>query len=131
MICPPRIPLLALFAGIALSSCGTTSNAVHLEKKDAGRRITLSQGGELVVVLQGNISTGFQWEVASIDKGVLRQSARPAFEAYSDADGSGGDFTMRFQGVAPGETTLKLIYRRPFEPDEPPIENYQVTVRVE
>ena len=124
------ISLLA-FAIIPLASCGTIPGSVRVEKEDAGRTVVLSPGGELVVVLQGNLSTGYQWEVASIDKNVLRQSARPVFEPYSSNDGSPGNFTMRYQGVKPGETTLKLIYRRPFEPDEPPAGSYEITVRVQ
>ncbi|MBM4429116.1 MAG: protease inhibitor I42 family protein, partial [Chloroflexi bacterium] len=43
---------------------------------------------------------------------------------------SPGKMTLRFTGVAAGQTALKLIYHRSFEKDVPPVKTFEVTVVV-
>jgi predicted secreted protein len=54
----------------------------------------------------------------------------PDFEPDSDALGSGGKVTLRFEAAAPGQTVLHLDYYRPFEAEEPPLQTFEVTVQV-
>ena len=101
-----------------------------LTEADAGRSIKLRVGDKLEVTLPGNPTTGFQWEVGSVDTSVLKPIGKPEYKSSSNALGSGGQFTFRFEAVAPGQTTLQLIYHRPFEKDTPPAQTFEVTVTV-
>ena len=101
-----------------------------LTEADAGSSSELRVGDKLEVTLPGSPTTGFQWEIGSVDTSILRPTGEPEFKSSSDALGSGGQFAFRFKAVAPGQTTLKLIYHRPFEKDTPPAQTFEVTATV-
>jgi len=102
----------------------------QLTEADDGRTIELRVGGKLEVALEGNPTTGFQWEVGGGDTSIITLSGEPEFKPSSDALGAGGKFTLRFEAAAVGQTMLKLIYHRPFEKDAPPSRTFEVTVCV-
>ena len=113
----------------ALSACGA-DNEVKLAAGDDGSQVELNAGQTLVVSLEGNPTTGFTWEAAELDEQVLRQVGEAEFKPDSDAIGSGGVQTLRFETVDSGQTTLNLIYRRPWEEDVEPAETFSVQVVV-
>jgi inhibitor of cysteine peptidase len=98
---------------------------------DAGKQIALNTGESFDVVLAGNPTTGYQWEVDSLDTSVVKQVGAATYEPSGTAMGSGGQFTFQLQAVARGETPLKLIYHRPFEKKTPPVQAYEVTLIVQ
>ncbi len=97
---------------------------------EAGKQVALSVGESFSVVLTGNPTTGYQWELASLDTSIVKQVGAAAYEPSGTAMGSGGQFTFQFKTVAAGQTTLKLIYHRPFEKKTPPLETCEVTLIV-
>ena len=101
-----------------------------LSAQDNGSTITLEVGQQLDISLVANPTTGYQWEVASGDSAVLKQMGEPEYKADSAALGSGGTMTFHFVAVAPGQTTLKLIYHRTFEKDTPPLKAFEITAVV-
>ena len=117
-----------------LTACGApatpAASSQSLTEADAGRSIGLRVGDKLEVTLPGNPTTGFQWEVGSLDTSVLKPIGEPEYKPSSNALGSGGQFTFHFEAVTPGQTTLQLIYHRPFEKDTPPAQTFEVTVTV-
>lgn len=127
------ILLLALAVGVA--ACGGSGDddeerGVRVDDEDAGSIVRLAPGETLVVELDGNPSTGYNWFVESIDETVLRQSGEREFEAERDLTGSPGIVTLRFTAVAAGTTTLELAYYRDFEPGVPPVRTFQIAVEV-
>jgi inhibitor of cysteine peptidase len=96
---------------------------------DDGTSVALDVGDRLIVTLEGNPTTGFTWEVDGTVPANLVQLGQPLFVADSDAIGSGGTFTFRFEAVASGSGTLRLIYHRPFETVAPE-DSFEVTVTV-
>lgn len=121
--------LISCLVLLALAACGSGSE-VKLEEGDDGSQVELAGGQTLVVRLEGNPTTGYTWETAEIDQKVLRQVGEPQFEADSDAAGSAGVQTLRFETVTSGSTTLKLVYARPWEEGLPPQETFTVQVKV-
>lgn len=113
-------------AACALPASGTTS----LTAKDAGSTIQIKQGDIVQVALNGNPTTGFTWEALPGSEGLVQQG-EAEFKPDSNALGSGGNMTLQFKAVRPGTTVLKLIYHRPFEPNVPPLQSFEVTVVVE
>jgi inhibitor of cysteine peptidase len=103
---------------------------VTLGEKDAGRTVELRAGQALEITLPGNPTTGYLWEVASVDAAVLKAVGEPQFKADSSAVGSGGQITLRFEAASAGQTALQLIYHRSFEKDVPPAKTFEVTVVV-
>ena len=103
---------------------------IELSEKDVGSSVELRPGDMLEVVLDGNPTTGYVWEMASGDTAVVKPVGEPEFKAETDAIGSGGKVTLQFEAVALGKTVLQLIYHRTFEKDVSPIKTFEVTVVV-
>ncbi len=124
-----RIILMFGLLLTALSACGPAKE-VKLDAGDDGSQVELTAGQTLIVSLKGNPTTGYTWEAAELDEQVLRQVEEAEFKPESDAIGSGGVQTLRFETVNSGQTTLKLVYRRPWEEDVEPAETFSVQVVV-
>lgn len=106
---------------------------VVLGADDDGMVIELNAGQALVVTLESNPTTGYSWEVSEVDNTVLVQMGEPEFkEASAEGEevvGAGGTETFYFASAA-GETTLTLVYHRPWEEDVDPLEIFSVEVVV-
>jgi len=107
-------------------------NEIWVSEPDNGRQIEIREGQVLVVGLEGNLSTGYGWEIEEMGQ-TLRQVGSVKVESLSQPPGAlGGKFEpvspllgapdrqiLRFEPVAAGWTSLKLVYRRPWEKVEP------------
>ena len=99
-----------------------------LTEADAGKIIDLKQGDILTVTLEGNITTGYNWEMLPQSPAILQQIGEPEAVPDSKAPGAGGKITFKFQAVKTGQAGLKLIYHRSFETDVPPEKTFEVTI---
>lgn len=116
-------------------------DAVPTEAVQAKRdgETVLAVGQVLAVSLEGNPSTGYTWEVDADGTPQLALVPSPADTETSVADGDGapppvGSPVVRqwhFEAVQPGTTTLRLVYRRPWEKDVAPVEQAEFQVTVE
>lgn len=113
---------------LALTAC--SSNAVKIGADANGQTIELAAGQKLVLSLESNPTTGFDWEVSEIDEAVIKQSGESEFKSESDLLGAGGVRTFTFEAVAAGTSTLKLVYHRSWEKDIPPEQEFTVTINV-
>jgi len=112
-------------------TCSSSArNQVKLSEKNAMSRVEIYIGDTLEVVLKGNPTTGYIWEVDYVDSAILRQVGKTEFKADRKARGSGGKIIMRFEALTRGQTLLKLIYHRPFEKDIQPIRTFEAAVAV-
>jgi inhibitor of cysteine peptidase len=104
-----------------------------LGAEDNGSQVELNTGQVLEVTLESNPTTGYSWEVTEVDEAVLTQIGEVEFqEAPAEGEplvGGGGTETLRFAS-ATGETTLTLVYHRPWEKDVEPLETFTVQVVV-
>lgn len=120
---------LALVVGGFPAAAGpTTVTEINVSAVDAGGRIELDNSHVLVVNLESNPSTGYAWYVESRDEKVLEQVGDFALKA-ADKIGAPGMQILRFQGIASGQTTLNLVYRRPWE-DVKPEKTFSLEVTV-
>ena len=127
--------VVVLLFVLALPACGPTdgggaSKEVKLTKKEAGESVEVAKGGTLEITLEGNPTTGYTWEVESVDDKVLKQEGEPDSKPDSDAVGAGGMMTLKFKAEGTGKTDLKLVYHRSWEKDEAPAETFEVSVTV-
>ncbi len=99
-----------------------------------GSQMELASGQELEVTLESNPTTGCSWEVVEVDKAVLTQVGDAEFRETPKEDeqmvGVGGTETFCF-AASTGETTLTLVYHRPWEKDVEPLETFTVRVTVQ
>ena len=125
--------ILALIAGLAFVVAqpgGHQPTTVTLGEAQAGSQSSLYIGDMLQVNLEGNPSTGYTWSVEALDATVLRMIGEPEFHPASSALGASGTLTYQFEAVGAGQTTLKLIYSRPFEKGVAPIKTFTASVLV-
>jgi inhibitor of cysteine peptidase len=106
---------------------------VVLGAADNGSQVDLSSGQVLAITLESNPTTGYRWELSQVDEAVLSQVGEAEFrKAPTEGEqvvGAGGTETLRF-AAATGETTLTLVYHRPWEEDVEPLETFTVQVVV-
>jgi len=106
---------------------------IVLSTADNGSQVELTSGQVLEVTLESNPTTGYSWEVSEVDETVLTQLGEAEFrQAPAEGEpvtGAGGTETFRFAS-ATGETTLTLVYHRPWEKDVEPLETFSVQVVV-
>ena len=123
------------FAAVLCAGCPTQLPApttLTVTEKDAGQTVQLAVGGKLVVNLNGNVTTGYNWEVRAVDAAVIK----PTGSSYKQNDappgmvGVPGVQSLAFVAVAPGQTTLQLAYSRPWEKGAAPAQTFQVSVSV-
>jgi predicted secreted protein len=107
---------------------------VDVNEQDDGGQVALEQGQILVVTLESNPSTGYQWEVVEEPNSIIEQVGEVEFVQSEQGDppivGAGGWEIFRFKAVTAGQLTLKLIYRRPWETDVEPLSTFSIEITV-
>ncbi len=95
-------------------------------------RRVLEEGEAFEIALAGNPTTGYVWEVTEIDEQIVQQTAEEyildPYEGEFPPLGLGGTYVFRFRAVGSGQTTLKLVYHRPWEKDVEPLKTYIVEI---
>ncbi len=127
---------LALIAAILLGmvACSPVpSSSLSVGAADSGKQVTLAVGGILTITLESNITTGYSWnENATIsDRTVVNQTSHKYQPPANQIPGAGGQEVWTFTGLAPGNATISMEYKRPFEPNNPPANTFNVTVIVQ
>ncbi|NQE87276.1 protease inhibitor I42 family protein [Nocardia terpenica] len=143
-----RTPLLMVAFGVALAAGGT--NAVAWADPAAGpavatpisepmivgtdadgQTVTLTVGQELAIALPDNPSTGYRWQLADFDQGVMHQEGDPQFRPTNIMPGSPGTSVWTFTASAPGNTRLDLVSLPPaWQPGTPPPQHFSVNASV-
>ena len=113
----------SVLALLLISGCANQPAAISAGIEQSGQAIRMQVGQQLAVTLPSNPSTGYRWEVETIDEGLLRQQGEPEYQALESAanalPGEGGTETFRFEALGMGEAPLRLFYRRPSDEGEP------------
>lgn len=102
---------------------------LQLNNNDNSRAVTVKCGQLFEISLKGNPTTGYTWEVSPpFDDHLLSQVGALEFKPDSALLGAPGIQVFRFKTLKKGETTLKLVYRRPWEKDVPPLDTFTIKV---
>jgi inhibitor of cysteine peptidase len=122
-----------LLAVLMLTACN--GKTIKISADDNGSTVSMKSGETLFISIDGNPTTGYTWEVDSVDQNILQLVGEAEYAQDSNLNskkaGVGGTYKFKFTAVSAGSTTLKLKYWRTFEPDNPPIETFEVTVNVQ
>jgi len=116
-----------LISLVLFSGCG--GGDVEISAEDNGSQVTLAVGQTLVLSLESNPTTGYEWEMAEMDEAILKETLHEYKSYWVFLIGSGGKDIWRFRAEAEGKTTLTLNYRRSWEEAEP-IQTFSVEVVV-
>ena len=86
----------------------------YLDERNNGDVVNAMAGGKIVLSLGGNPSTGYHWEIKTIDTSVLRAEGDPQFISESTAVGAPGVYVWTFDVLrADVSTQLALVYLAP------------------
>jgi len=118
--------IILIIMSVAAFSAAKSPVKITEDNKDS--TVEMRVGELLEVTLIGNPSTGYMWDVASVNPNILKPIEQLEFQGDSKAIGAPGKLTLRFEATRPGKTPLKLIYHRPWEKNIEPIDTFEVTV---
>ena len=125
-----KFTFIAVFIVLLLTLAACGGPVAKLDQADNGTSLDLKTGETFTVSLEGNPTTGYSWEVAGIEPAVVALVGEPDYKSDSNLIGSGGMFKFTFKAAAPGTSSVKLVYHRPWEEDVEPLEVFEVTVNV-
>ncbi len=117
-------------AGCSQFGAGAQGDAHELTEEDSGSTIQLREGERIIVKLPGNLTTGYSWEVEQMEAALLAQVGEREYDRDSKLIGAGEINTFTFEATGQGQSLLRLIYHRPFEPDAAPEKVFELTVVV-
>ena len=125
-----RIARLVILWGVLalMAGCGPRQN--KLTMADNGTNRDIGVGGQIIVELNGNPSTGYTWEAKDLDVGILQQVGTGFKSSNPGMVGAGGTLTLTFKALKAGVTTLTLVYHRPWEKDVKPLSTFVVTITI-
>lgn len=107
---------IALF--VALSSAAAIAcngPLVNVGAAGKGKSVTLRHGQWLVVSLKGNATTGYAWKIRSSGRASVLKSHGAKYVPSPNPThlvGKGGVYKLRFEALARGTTSIKLVYAR-------------------
>ena len=96
-----------------------------------GKAVELARGAHLVVALEGNPSTGFDWKATeALPAQLTAESDSLESTAASGVVGAGGLRVFTYTTTAAGTGVLDLEYVRAWEKGVPPQHTFRLTVIV-
>ena len=128
-----RILFVIVLAAVLVPTAGCGSKQIEVTSVDNGKNIKVKVGEQIVVVLEGNPSTGYIWEAKDLDASMIQQVGETEFKSSNSNPGfagAGGTLTLKFRALKVGTTSLTLVYHRPWETDVKPISSFVITINV-
>lgn len=126
----PRVSvrLIATVAIVLLAACAEQPATRTVTAAQSGTSVELRVGDTLVVALDGNPTTGFDWALVGSVTPPLELAER-TFTPSGTALGAPGTVSYRFKAAAPGTTRIVMTYSRSWE-SVPPDRTFELAVRV-
>lgn len=123
--------LLVFFAFIKCAS--PDINKPGIDEKDNSNNVIYKANTQFSIVLEGNLSTGYSWEIASIDTTKVMQVGN--YEYIPNPNdrmlvGAPGKFVFKFKTLSKGSSLLKFYYLRPWEKGIAPIDTFEKNINI-
>lgn len=118
-----------LLAAIICIPALCQATEINLDSSHCGSDQALKTGDSLTLSLPANPTTGYAWQAVQIPA-QLNKANEPAYRPDSTMIGSGGTTIYRFGMIATGKGKLSLVYKRPWEKDQPPVKNCDINIVV-
>jgi inhibitor of cysteine peptidase len=116
---------------LVLLGCGSTPKELSLDASYSGKEVEIAVGGSLVVTLESNPSTGFEWGLTSISDEAVLELVDHKFESGgTSAIGAPGNEVWTFNALKKGKSTLSMEYTQPWAQGAEPAKTFVLTVDV-
>ena len=119
-----------LFVGVTLFLLTACASTQMVDQTMNGASVELKKGQLMVLKLPSNPTTGYDWEIVSIDPSMIKQSGEMTYKSDSKLAGSAGVDTWTFEGGSSGTTRLILVYHRSWEKDVEPLQVFNLDIVV-
>jgi len=126
---------------VFLSGCGATEwklkgessqgTMLTLTRADNGKYITMQVNDHLIVSLDENFTTGFQWALDSSGGDWVKLQASEYIPAAGSGIGGGGQRVLTFKAQQAGTGRLQLKLWREWEGEQSIVERFTVTLQVQ
>lgn len=123
------VKYLLLMIAIVTSPALCQATEINIDSKQCGTNQALKAGDILTLSLSANPTTGYAWQVVQIPA-QLNITGEAAYHPDSSMIGSGGTTIYRFGIIATGKGKLSLVYKRPWEKNQAPVKNCDITIVV-
>jgi len=126
LICTIAAVLLCLVA------CASLPKEVSVDESYSGKEVALAVGGSLIVTLDSNATTGFEWELTEISDEAVLGLESSEFQPPEDTGvvGAPGKEIWTFNALKKGESCISMEYSQPWEGGTKAAETFDLTVVV-
>jgi inhibitor of cysteine peptidase len=122
-----RLLVSVVASAVLLVAC---SNDLTVTDEENGQTVQVEVGQTLVLELVENQSTGYLWNVTEEPDDRVLSLLDDDYEVDSDAEGSGGVHTWRYEAVAPGSTSISMENYFQTEPEKQGMDPFSIEVVV-
>lgn len=134
--------VLVVCVGVALVGSGCVNSAkeprgelemseIVIVQSDQGKTFEARQGDSILIRLAENPTTGYRWEVDVADDRIIALQDSDYTEAPGAGIGGGGTRTFTFKAQSPGTVQVRLKLMRKWKPEDPALDRFEVTIRVQ
>ena len=95
------------------------------------KTVAVPAGKAFDIVLKGNATTGFEWQVEKIDGDAVKQTGKVDYvsdKSPEDSVGVGGTFVFHFKVTEAAKTKIRLVHVRPWEKDKSRAKTFEVVI---
>lgn len=105
-------------------------STIQIIPSDQGGTFTANLGDMIVIRLEENLTTGYQWEIALIDNQIVELVDSDYSPIPTAGVGSGGTRTTRFIAKSSGSGQIQLRLRRSWEPIDAAVAHFAINIQV-
>lgn len=98
--------------------------------QDQGHILEAHPSDMIVFRLEENLTTGYGWEVETVEGPVVEFIESTYVEATGMAMGRSGTRVIRLVAKSPGNQVVRLQLRRPWDPPDRALKHLEVTIQV-
>ncbi len=103
---------------------------LRITATENGSHVPLRSGEALELTLDENPSTGFRWQIVTIDSDILELETTTFNPPQTQRVGAGGQAVWRFRAVRAGSARLILSLYRPWEGLDSDVDRFEIRVDV-
>jgi len=129
-----KLALICAIVAISLClvACSVAPSLVSVDASYSGQQVEVAVGGSVIVTLESNASTGFQWVLVSIGDETVLEKVANTYESPEDTDmvGAPGKEIWTFKALKKGTSTISMEYSQPWENGTKAAETFNLIVVV-
>ena len=103
---------------------------IVITQDDQRRILDAHQDDVIVFRLEENLTTGYRWELETLEGTIVKLIESIHLDASEMAMGRGGTRVLRFEARSPGSQEIHLKLRRPWDMADKALQQMVVTIRV-